>query len=67
MQWKCRGGPETIFIEECVRYRDIVYRRGGSWSIFYGEYIIRVPVILLFRKNRKLNYHNLYKKIKKYM
>lgn len=32
MQWKCRGGPETIFIEECVRYR-----RGGSWSIFYGE------------------------------
>ena len=46
MQWKCRGGPETIFIEECVRYR-----RGLSWSII----LRRVPVILLFTENRKLN------------
>ncbi len=30
MQWKCRGGPETIFIEECVRYR-------GGLGVYFTE------------------------------
>ena len=54
MQWKCRGGPETIFIEECVRYR------GGLGVLFYGEY-----QLFYCSENRKLKYNHL-KNIKKY-